>query len=395
MLHINDKAPDFSLVLGGPLYQLLRRASLSDDALLLMKRRIILFALVCWLPLLVFASMQGNLLGGSVEVPFLLDAEVHIRFLVVVPLLIIAELVVHQRMRPLLALFLERQLIPQQDMSRFNAAVASAFRLRNSITAEVILVAFVYTVGVLIIWRNFTSVATTTWYATPTEGGRHVSLAGLWLGWVSVPIFQFLLVRWYFRIFIWARFLWQVSRIDLALMPTHPDRAGGLGFLTNTTYAFLPLLTAHGAMLAGLIAQRVFHLDAKLTDFKIEIGVMVVFLLCLVQGPLLVFTSQLARMKRVGAREYGTLAEVYVREFDTKWLRGGAPADGPLIGSADIQSLADLGNSFEVVRTIRMFLVSREAIVLFTGAIVAPIVPLVLTVMPLEELLKTLAGVLF
>jgi len=212
MFNINQAAPDFSLVLGGPLYQLLRRASLADDALSLMKRRIVLFALVCWLPLLIFSTAQGNLLGGSVAVPFLLDAEVHVRFLVVVPLLILAELVVHQRMRPLLALFLERGLILQRDMERFSAAVASAFRLRNSITAEVILVAVVYIVGVLIIWRNFTSVATSTWYATPTEGGRHVSLAGLWLGCVSVPIFQFLLVRWYFRIFIWVRFLWQVLR---------------------------------------------------------------------------------------------------------------------------------------------------------------------------------------
>ena len=394
-LHITHAAPDFSLVLGGPLFQLLRRVSMSDDALSLLNRRIFLFALVCWLPLLVLSALQGNFVGGSVAVSFLLDAEVHIRFLVVVPLLIVAELVVHQRMRHILAVFLERNLIPERDMARFDAAVGSAFRLRNSITAEVALIAVVYIVGVLIIWRNYTSVEGSTWYATPTEGGRQVSLAGLWLGWVSVPIFQFLLIRWYFRIFIWARFLWQVSRIDLALIPTHPDRAGGLGFLTNTTYAFLPLLTAHGAMLAGLIAQRVFHLDAKLTDFKIEIGVMVVFLLCLVQGPLLVFVSQLARMKRIGAREYGTLAEVYVRQFDTKWLRGGAPDDEPLVGSADIQSLADMGNSFEVVRTTRMFLVSKEAVLLFTGAIVAPIVPLALTMMPLEELLTTLAGILF
>ena len=46
---------------------------------------------------------------------------------------------------------------------------------------------------------------------------------------VSVPLFQFILLRWYFRIFIWARFLWQVSRIDLAYAPAHPDRLGGSG----------------------------------------------------------------------------------------------------------------------------------------------------------------------
>src|SRR4029450_3057712 len=88
---------DFSLVLGGPLFQLLRRSHLSDDALELVRQRIIIISLLAWLPLLLLSPLEGQALGGSAAVPFLLDVEVHIRFLVVVPLLIIAELVVHQR----------------------------------------------------------------------------------------------------------------------------------------------------------------------------------------------------------------------------------------------------------------------------------------------------------
>ena len=140
-----------------------------------------------------------------------------------------------------------------------------------------------------------------------------------------------------------------------------PDRVGGLGFLANTVYAFTPLAVAHGALLAGLIANRIFYLGAALPEFKIEIAVLVVFLMCVVLGPLRVFASQFAQAKRTGNREYGTLAERYVREFDAKWLRGGAAADEPLVGSADIQSLADLANSFEVVRTMRIAPVTREA----------------------------------
>ncbi len=100
-------------------------------------------------------------------------------------------------------------------------------------------------------------------------------------------------------------------------------------------------------------------------------------------------------MKRTGAREYGTLAERYVREFDTKWLRGGAPADEPLLGASDIQSLADLANSLEVVRTMRPWLITKEVIVVLVAAVVAPMVPLLLTVMPLSELLKKVAGIVF
>ena len=387
--------PDFSLVLGGPLFQLLRKAHLSDDAMLMIRRRVVVIALLAWLPLLLLSALEGRVLGGGVAVPFLLDVEVHVRFLVTLPLLIAAELVVHRRLRPLLHLFLERNVIPESGIPRFEAAVASAFRLRNSALAEVLLIGLVYGFGILVVWRHYLALDAATWYATPSADGSVLSLAGMWYGYVSLPILQFLLCRWYFRLFVWARFLWQVSRIGLSLVPTHPDRLGGLGFLANSAYAFAVFAVAHGTMVAGLIANRIFFLGASLTDFKVEIAVMVVFVVTALLGPLLAFTLQLAQAKRTGLREYGTLAERYVREFDAKWVRGNAPVDEPLVGSADIQSLADLGNSYEVVRTMRLAPITRDAILLLGAATLVPIVPLLLTMMPLEELVRTLFGILF
>ena len=390
-----DRSTDFSLVLGGPLFQLLRRAHLTGDALELLKQRILVISLLAWLPLLVLSALEGQALGGRAAVPFLLDLEIHIKFLIIVPLLIVAELVVHQRMRFVVKQFLERHLIPESAMPGFDAAIASAFRLRNSVLGEVLLIALVYVVGVLIIWRQYAALATATWYAAPTGGELKLSASGVWYCYVSLPIFQFLLLRWYFRIFIWMRFLWQVSRFKLSLIPTHPDRVGGLGFLSHTVFAFTPLAVAHGGLLAGNIANRIFYLGAALPQFKIEIAILVAFLLCLVFGPFLVFTTQLAEAKRKGNREYGTLANRYVREFDVKWLRGGAPNDEPLVGSGDIQSLADLSNSFEVVRTMRVTPITKEAILQLVSATLAPVVPLALTMMPLEELLKKLIGIVF
>jgi len=215
--------------------------------MMLVSQRVIIIVLLAWVPLLVLSTLEGRVLGGNVAVPFLFDVEVHVRYLVALPLLIIAELVVHRRMRPLVQQFLERNLIPESAMTRFDAAIASAFRLRNSVFAEAFLIAIVYGVGILIIWRQYLALDTTTWYATRSAGDWKLSLAGMWYGYVSLPIFQFLLCRWYLRLFIWARFLWQVSRIDLSLVPTHPDRVGGLGFLANTAYAFTVLAVAHGA----------------------------------------------------------------------------------------------------------------------------------------------------
>jgi hypothetical protein len=387
---------NFSLVLGGPLFQLLRRTHMADDALELVRQRVLVITLAAWLPLLALAALEGHLLGRSVAVPFLLDLEVHIRFLVAVPMLIIAELVVHRRLRPITRAFLDRKIIPEASATRFDEAIRAAFRLRNSVAAELLLIALVYGVGVFVVWRQYTALQTTsTWYAVPGSGGLTLSLAGMWYGYVSVPIFQFLLIRWYFRLFIWTRFLWHVSRIELSLVPTHPDRVGGLGFLANTVYAFMALLVAHGAMLAAQFANRIFFAGAALTEFKAETAAMVFFLLCLVFGPLLVFAPQLAQAKRNGLSEYGALAERYVREFDSKWLRGGSQPGEALVGSADIQSLADLANSFDVVRTMRIAPITRDAIVRLAAAVLVPIVPLALTMMSLEELLKRLFGLVF
>jgi hypothetical protein len=165
-------------VLGGPLFQLLRRSHLSGDALELVRQRIIIISLLSWLPLLLLSALEGQALGGSAAVPFLLDVEVHVCFLVALPLFIAAELVVHQRMRFVVQQFLDRNLIPESALTRFNAAIASAFRLRNSVLAEVLLIAFVYIVGILLIWRQYTALATATWYAVPTVEGLQLSLSG-------------------------------------------------------------------------------------------------------------------------------------------------------------------------------------------------------------------------
>ena len=387
-------ADAFSLVLGGPLFQLLRRAHLSDDALHLIRQRVVVIVALLWLPLLVFAAWQHQLLGNA-EVPFLKDIEAQVRFLFTVPLLVISELVVHQRMRPIARTFLDRNLIPDAAMERFDAAIGAALRLRNSLLAELLLIALVYVLGVVVLWRHYVALDAATWYTAPAPGGGYrLSPAGLWYGYVSLPLFQFLLVRWYFRIFIWARFLWQVARIPLALVPTHPDRVGGLGFLSNTVFAFTPLAVAHGAIVAGPIANRVLFLGEKLVDFKVEIAVIVAWLVVLVFAPLLVFAPQLAQARRAGLREYGNLGERYVRAFDTKWLRRGAPPDEALVGSADIQSLADLANSFEVVKTMQLVPITKAALLQLGIATLVPVAPLLLTMMPLEQLLRQLAGLL-
>ena len=387
---------DFSLVLGGPLFQIWRRSHMVGDALELLHRRIVAFVVLAWVPLLLLSIVEGHVWWASASaLPFLYDVEVHVRLLCALPLLILAEKIVHQRMRPVIRQFLARNLIPDAARATFDAAVASALRLRNSVGAEVALIVFVLVAGVFVSERTQVVLASASWYALPTAGGAEPTMAGWWLRWVSLPLFQFVLLRWYFRLFIWARFLWQISRIDLKLMPTHPDRSGGLGFVAGVSNAFVPVLSAQGAVLAGLMANRIFYAGATLPQFKLELVGLVGVMVFAILGPLLVFSPKLAAAKRLGSREYGILAQRYVREFDQKWLRGGAPADEPFIGSADIQSLADLGNSFEVIKEMKWVPFSTQTVLQLSVATLLPALPLMLTLLSLEELVERLLKIVF
>jgi hypothetical protein len=386
---------DFSLVLGGPLYQLWRGTRLADDTLHLLHRRVLVIVTLAWVPLLLLSIAEGHAWGDRVRLPFLRDVELHVRLLIALPLMILAELIVHQRMRPVVGQFLDRGLIPDAARPQFDAAIAAAIRLRNSVAAEGLLIAFVYIVGVGFVWRTQVALDVPSWYGLPADGRLQPSAAGWWLGVVSLPLFQFLLLRWYFRLFIWARFLWQVSKIDLRFVPTHPDRAGGLGFLGAVAYAFSPVLLAQGAMLGGMMASKIFYAGATLPQFKVELIGLVALLVFAILGPMLVFAPKLGAAKRAGLEEYGTLAQRYVREFDGKWLRGGAPPDEPLVGTADIQSLADLGNSFELVRAMRLVPFTGQTVLQLAITALLPVVPLTLTMISLEELLARLLKIVF
>jgi hypothetical protein len=387
-----EEPHDFSLVVGGPIFQLFRKSHLAGDGLELVHRRVLIITLVAWLPLLLLATL-GSSAGNVGRISFFHDVEVHVRFLVALPVLVAAELLVHSRIRPVVRRFVERRIVLPQDLPLFDKAIGSAIRLRNSIPIEVALILLVYTVG-LWLWHSRTRPDTSTWYFMP-GGSWNLTPAGFWYVFVSIPIVQFLLLRWYLRLFIWFRFLWHVSRINLHLIPTHPDRSAGLAFVGKSAYAFGPILFAQGAMLAGLVASRVLYRGESLLSFKLQIGGFIVFFVFAILGPLLMFTPQMAQAKRKGLADYGLLAQRYVESFEQKWVLRDPGTSEELLGAADIQSLADLGNSYGLVREMRAVPFGLEDISRLAAATAAPLLPLLLTIFSPEELIMRIIKVVF
>ncbi|MBK7592157.1 MAG: hypothetical protein IPI27_12990 [Betaproteobacteria bacterium] len=385
---------DFSLVSGGPLYQLLRRTRLSDDELQFTSRRVLVVAMIAWLPLALLSVMEGNGWRSGETLGFLQDMEVHARMLVAIPLFMLAEVWAHRQIPPVIRTFVHDGLVTDATRPSFEAAIDSAIRLRNSVVAELLLVGFVYAVGVAVVWRTQFALDVNTWYAVVDGELLRPTMAGRWFAWVSMPIFLFLFLRWCFRLFIWTRFLWQVARLDLDLEPTHPDGLAGLHFLVLSERAYRPVLFAMGSVLSGMMANRILYTGAALADFKLEIFAAVVLLLLTVLGPLLVFMPNLRNVRRRGITEYGSIGQRYAREFRRKWIGGGQTTSEPLLGSGDIQSLADLHNAYEVVDKIPMFPFSWRNLTLPTVTVLLPVAPLLLTTFSVEELIDRLLGML-
>jgi len=229
----------------------------------------------------------------------------------------------------------------------------------------------------------------------PDATRLHLSGAGYWFAFVSIPIFQFIFLRGYLRIALWFWLLWRFSRLNLHLSAAHPDRAGGIGFLGKSSYALSPVLFAQGAMLAGWIASRVLYEGRNLLSFKMGAAGFIGFFVLFILGPLLMFTPRLARTKRAGSAEHGLLANRYVFGFEEKWIRRGFPDINELLGTGEIQSLADLGKSYSVVREMNIVPLGIEDIMRLAIATATPLLPLMLTVFSLEELLIRVARIIF
>jgi len=385
--------PDFSLVAGGPLHELLRKVRLVDSGLGYLPRRIVIIVLLAWLPLLILSLAHGYA-WRAVRVPFLLDPTVHLRLLLALPLLLWAEGQVHDWMRPFARRFLERGIVPGPAYSRFAAALASLVRLRDSIYPELIIAALVATLGVWINIHRAGALTDSTWFCLDPSERAGITPAGWWYAVIGLPIFQFVLFRWFFLLFLWSQFLWRVSHLDLKLEPTHPDRAGGLGFIGSTTLGFWPVLLAQGALSAAVMARGIFYGGMTLAHYKLEICVLLALTLFWVVCPLLTFAPMMSRAKRAGRDAYGFLSQSYVLEFAHKWLRK-APAPEHLLGTSDIQSLADLSNAYQVIKTMHLIPIGKDMIALMMLFPLIPVVPLALTLLPIDKVLSHLFAAVF
>lgn len=351
-----------------------------------------------WLPLLLLAAWEAQASAGVNRMPFLMDASVHVRLLLALPLLVLAEVVVDARIRGVPDTFVQRGLVPPDGLAKLQSAIDQAHRQCHSMLAEGLMLVAVLALAV---WQlrggqvgfEGSLADGVSWHVLPTGHGHERSLAGLWFALVSLPLFQFLTLRWYYRILVWARLMWRISRLPLQLLPGHPDRLAGLGFLASTVSAYVPLALAHGSMLSGAIVNRIVYGGAVLTDFRVEMVIMVLFVFAMLLLPLLVFTPVLMALHLKATSEFGALATGVARAFEQRWVRDGSRQEGDLLEVGEVSAMTDLDATVGIVREMRFIPYSRSSLLAIGAAVLAPLAPLLLTLMPADELIQRLVGI--
>jgi hypothetical protein len=374
---------------GGPPRRLQRSLGLIEPDDPRIARRAQLAVLVGWAPLVVLAIVESLILRNHVAASFFSDIAVQTRFLIAVPLLILAEAECTPRLGKIARQFVDADIIREKDRGRFDDAVASTQRLLNSKLAEVIVVVLAYGL-VLNLMLNIPQAEFPAWQQSK-GGAYNFSLAKLWHVFVSVPLLLLLLLGWLWRLLLWERFLWLTSRLDLRLIPGHPDLAGGLMFLNTSLRGFWLLSLALGTIAAGTTANLVMRGGATLTAFVNAAMGLVVFILILFVAPLLVFIRRLSEAKRRGAFEYGALAGEVGQQFERKWLNRRSGVDEGALDVPDFSSTTDLfqivANVYEM-QNIPLKLTSLAHLVV---AAILPFVPVLLMVVPLKDVIEGLA----
>jgi hypothetical protein len=347
--------------------------------------RAVLVVLIGWIPLVLLTVLDDFRNGGNSLSSLVLDFGSVSRYVVAAPLLVLAESECFARFERIIFHFRDSGLIASRDTERYEGIVRSSARLLTSKTAEIICFVVAYAVAAYCV----TVLAPNTlipWSYDSDTARTSLSLAGKWHAFVSAPLLMVLVLGWIWRQFSWARFLWLVSRLDLQLLPTHPDLCGGLNFVSTVTRAYRLIGFAFTTIVAGGIANRLVHSGAHLMAYRdlIICITALVALFCL--APLAVFVPVLRRLRARAIFEYGSLAREVGDVLGQKWLSRRANIQPDVLEVPDFSSTTDLysivANVYRISHLPVSFAAFRELLIF----VALPFVPVLLIAAPVKEI---------
>lgn len=354
----------------------------------------VVYVCLTFLPLLIICVSQGTALPGLVEGPLSADIPTLTRFLVVGPCLFLSDAITKPWLLKLTETFVAQEMIVEEKLPQYNQLVAKLFKLRESMVVEILLLVSAVLsscfFGSIILLSDSSH---TSWYAVSAAGQASLNQAGLWLTFVSQPLFRFVLLGWIFEYVLWIYFYFRVVALSPRITPIHPDGVGGLGFVGIGQTQFCLSAFALSAAFFSVVGDTVGKTASQ--QYLTNIGITwVVLMLLLFLGPLLLFSPLLMRRKREAFVSYSNLCHHACDSFARKWLPA-VPEYGDAILESDSSSaLCDLSADFKAVSDMRVLICGKDSITVFVVAIGLAALPLVASVIPLDELLKQIVKAL-
>jgi hypothetical protein len=309
----------------------------------------------------------------------------HVRLLVAIPLFFFCESFVVPRMAEFVHNIVDSGVVPEDEWPALASDVRRVNRMADSWLAEVVFLLLTFALPLLETVVDL-PINTGSWKSILARAGEGRNLTTIWYLGICLPLFRFLLLRWLWRLSLWWYLLRRVAKLKLRLVPTHSDGAGGLGYVEVVQEHFFPLALTISAIFSASFAEGIITKTMAFEALYYLIPGVLLLIAALFIGPLLLFTAELWNCRETGMGEYMAMASRYVHAFDRKWLRDENASGESQLGTSDLQSLADLTNSMNVVRNMRLVPGGRRLVLPLAICSTLPMLPLLLLKFPIDKI---------
>jgi hypothetical protein len=383
---------NYSLMRGGLVHRLLHASGALHGSRRLSWWLAALLVAVTLLPLVGLASAQGMLLPRPHAMALLGDYATLARLLLALPLLVLAapraDALLHSALRQLS----QASLVHPRRQPRLQALLATLRRLRDSRWPELACIVLAFLP--LFVQGGVVSLLSGVpdWR---TEGGA-TTPAGHWYAWVGMPLFRLVMLLWLWRFLLWAMLLARLPSVGLTLHAEHPDRTGGLAFLGVAHERFSMLGAAGALVLSGACLNHMTYLDASLYSLRHLLAGYVIGVTLLLLAPLVLLSPILIRARRHALYRFSALGSRAAAAFDQRWRAASEDTAGSesLLDHNDASAFADFSAVYQGTASMSVVPFTRWTLLGMVLPAVAPLLPLALVAMSVDDLVAKLAGML-